>query len=290
MIYFPDEDTGLLNPIPGAKGPVLFLPPPPEHPPPSDVGTPPDSPTMMSRRGPPHTMAGYYSDHKSPYPEYAAAGHYNSDGGDYHLASHDMGSMDYRGSGGGGGVTYPRGMYSDSGEQRMHHPQQMVQHNLPPSPKFRTMSPRMQQDSRAYSPRAMSEPERGPTPPVRAYKLVPIRDDEIVHRHYSDTEGNPAPPMRMMVPHTPPSPAPEDPMMDRGIQSSLPSLANGGNPGQDRVPSPTSDLDGGVEYVGDSDLENVQPGSPVSSVDDVDTVTGKQRRVWVSKSYVTRVL
>ena len=71
----------------------------------------------------------------------------------------------------------------------------------------------------------MSEPERGPTPPVRGYKLVPIHDTEIP-KHYSDNECTPQPAMRMSL-HTPPSPAPEDPMMDRGIQSSLPSLANG---------------------------------------------------------------
>ncbi len=94
----------------------------------------------------------------------------------------------------------------------------------------RTMSPHHFNDMRSYSPsmKYMSEPEpaRGPTPPIRAYKLVPINGNEL-HRHYSDTEGAPVPPLRMLSSqHNPPSPAPDDPMMDRGIQSSLPSLSN----------------------------------------------------------------
>ena len=85
--------------------------------------------------------------------------------------------------------------------------------------------------ARPYSPQAMSEPERGPTPPTRGYTLASQQDSDA-HRHYSDTEGAPVPPLRMTSaqhPEQPPSPAPEDrydPMMDRGIQSSLPSLVS----------------------------------------------------------------
>lgn len=72
------------------------------------------------------------------------------------------------------------------------------------------------QNSRVYSPHAMSEPEYGPSIDNRVYKLVPIRDAEG-QRHYSDSEGASAPAFHnAMMPHEycPPSPAPEDPMMD----------------------------------------------------------------------------
>lgn len=114
----------------------------------------------------------------------------------------------------------PRGGGNDPGEQQYSPPNP----NRPPSPKCRTMSPLSHMDSRAYSPRAMSEPERGPTPPVRAYKLIPLKDHDL-QRHYSDGESAPMPPIRM-IGHNPPSPAPEDPMMDRACQSSLPSLVS----------------------------------------------------------------
>lgn len=73
------------------------------------------------------------------------------------------------------------------------------------------------QNSRVYSPHAMSEPEYGPSTGSRAYKLVPIQDNDG-QRHFSDSEGAPAPAFRnMMMSHeySPPSPAPEDPMIGR---------------------------------------------------------------------------
>lgn len=72
------------------------------------------------------------------------------------------------------------------------------------------------QNSRVYSPHAMSEPEYGPSTGSGAYKLVPIQDNDG-QRHFSDSEGAPAPAFRsMMMSHeySPPSPAPEDPMID----------------------------------------------------------------------------
>ena len=225
FISVTDEDVDM-RVSPGQ--PVLFLPPPPEHPPPppSDIGTPPDSPTLNHAPSP-------YGRHGRPHAGVPQTHHYH-----HHHHHPDRAN--------------PRTVSSDSEQRGMkaQHPYHLhhtdphghhltgggVPHNRSTSPgsRCRTMSPRAQQgggdcrapDPRAYSPRAMSEPERGPTPPVRAYKLVPIRDNELI-RHYSDTEGAPVPPLRMLLPHTPPSPAPpDDPMMDRGIQSSLPSLVN----------------------------------------------------------------
>ena len=193
LIHMPDvlfvaDEEGMLM----GKQPVLFLPPPPEHPPPSDIGTPPDSPTNM-RAGSPTRYNNDRGGHYQRAPQHAPRGY-----GDYPTDSRCGGNKGH------------------NHDNRSHNERAA-------SPKFRTMSPHTHHDMRAYSPRAMSEPERGPTPPVRAYKLVPIRDGEV-YRHYSDTEGAPVPPLRMTMPHSPPSPAPEDPMMDRGIQSSLPSL------------------------------------------------------------------
>ena len=76
-------------------------------------------------------------------------------------------------------------------------------------------------NARVYSPHAMSEPEYGPASANWGYKLVPIRDTEM-HRHYSDNEGVPMPSYRMVMSHeySPPSPAPEDPMVDCRVPSS----------------------------------------------------------------------
>jgi hypothetical protein len=221
------DECGLLSNgmmRPGPMQPMLFLPPPPEHPPPSDIGTPPDSPTPSRRsdhygRGPirPVQMGkGSHSSLKTP-----------------EGLQRSMNMSDYDNN-----RTYSPQMMGTGGKPSMgnnnqYRPDSANRAKSPPSSnKHWTMSPRSQyQDTRAYSPRAMSEPERGPTPPIRGYKLVPIRDGEP-HRHYSDTEGVPVPPLRSLV-QTPPSPRPaspheeyEDPMMDRAIQSSLPSLAS----------------------------------------------------------------
>ena len=160
--------------------------------------------------------------------------------------------------------------------------------------KCRTMSPRTHLE-RAYSPRAMSEPEC-PPPPRRQYKLVPLTDQEMdliqQQRHLSDTEGAPLPPLRGMMGvnhhhNQPPSPAPNDcllqdyqdypglvggPMMDSACQSSLPSLVSestGGTPGRTRLEmtphgpqlvtrsdSPGSEED--PEYQVDSDMEHME--------------------------------
>jgi hypothetical protein len=156
------------------------------------------------------------------------------------------------------------GVYSDSGHGRGGgggggHPQGA-------SAACRTMSPRMQAEmtARAYSPRAMSEPERGPTPPVRAYKLVPINEPGPMagnaatlggvgahhhhhhhqRSHYSDTEA-PLPPQR----HSPPSPAPQD-LHHRPQPRPRPGdpHALDGDDGADMVD----------EYVGESDGEQQQ--------------------------------
>jgi len=201
--------------------PVLFLPPPPEHPPPSDIGTPPDSPrnSFIS------PSSGYDSNRGfRPYPR--RGGHEGAcyaPRSDYSDNDRHQGSRPHDGR-----PHHPR----HGSEKRLGNTDTMGSHNRGSSPKSKdALSPNMshyalQNDPRSYSPRAMSEPERGPTPPVRAYKLVPIRDNDI-HRAYSDTDGAPVPPLRMLSGgHSPPSPAPLDPMMDRGVQSSLPSLAN----------------------------------------------------------------
>ena len=196
--------------------PVLFLPPPPEHPPPSDIGTPPDSPRASFI-----SPSGYDSNRAfRPYPQraegscYAPRSDYSDN--DRYQRSHD--NRPY----------HPR---QNSGNDNRINTDSIGSHNRVGSPKSNGLSPNMshyalqnQNDPRTYSPRAVSEPERGPTPPVRAYKLVPIRDN---HQAYSDTDGAPVPPLRMLSGgHSPPSPAPLDPMMDCGVQSSLPSLEN----------------------------------------------------------------
>ena len=214
----------------GPKHPVLFLPPPPEHPPPSDIGTPPDSP-INSRNGSvcyamPHGRrpVHYATDHGTPMKD-----HMGGFVPPYSDNEHQPGKINRC-------FSPPRSLndHPNDGNPNGNSPP-----NRPPSPKCRTMSPRAHADMRAYSPRAMSEPERGPTPPVRAYKLIPLKGHPEYPRHYSDTEGAPVPPLRMMS-HNPPSPAPDDPlldprdgrdspldpMMDRAIQSSLPSLAS----------------------------------------------------------------
>lgn len=201
--------------------PVLFLPPPPEHPPPSDIGTPPDSP-RASFVSP---SSGYDSNRGfRPYPRRGAhEGACYAPRSDYSDNDRHQGSRPHEGR-----PHHPR----HGSEHRLANTDTMGSHNRGSSPKSKdALSPNMshyalQNDPRSYSPRAVSEPERGPTPPVRAYKLVPIRDNDI-HRAYSDTDGAPVPPLRMLSGgHSPPSPAPLDPMMDRGVQSSLPSLAN----------------------------------------------------------------
>ena len=240
-----DEDGGgnrKFQPKMGPKQPVLFLPPPPEHPPPSDIGTPPDSPTNQ-RASPPMSRMSDCSGRYGHVPMRNPMMH-SSD----HMASHDDPGQfllhnpvpysdseygtrtanchpDHRAfsprSSSERRTQSPRGCAAGPGDGAA--PQQSPP-NRAPSPKCRTMSPRTHLNMRAYSPRAMSEPERGPTPPVRAYKLIPLKDHEL-QRHYSDGEAAPMPPIRM-IGHNPPSPAPEDPMMDRACQSSLPSLVS----------------------------------------------------------------
>ena len=227
----------------GSQQPVLFLPPPPEHPPPSDIGTPPDSPTSDPR----HAMLPH--------------------GGRSSL----RGTAPYSHLRGSNGPSYSDGEYQQHNMPMSAMHQQQQQQPLltqqQQQQQCRTMSPRSHviDNVRAYSPvRAMSEPERGPTPPVRAYKLVPLSGDEMavasqngaiqyqhLPHHISDNESGMVP-IHMYTGHTPPSPAPQDhlngghplhmhpqshphggmlvigedgaPMMDNGCQPSLPSL------------------------------------------------------------------
>ena len=227
---------------------MFYAPPPPEHPPPSDVE--PDSPTMSRLRGAYHPQLASSSSAASAYP------HLNS----YRASPYSHGTLPHSRN-----KSRANGQYSDSeqpyggGSQHYHHPAGVVHmngggggfrtaNNARDSPHGgansyhhnKTMSPPPMGvgASRAYSPQAMSEPERGPTPPTRGYTLGSPHDDSSAtggeHRHhYSDTEGAPVPPLRMNSAHAhaeqPPSPAPEDsydPTMDRGIQSSLPSLVS----------------------------------------------------------------
>ena len=223
---------------------MLFLPPPPEHPPPSDIGTPPDSPThpphghspasarLSSERYGPRNPMMHSADLMTGDPVYALHGHVPYSDGEYGVGGNRTSGS---GCNSGDRSFSPRSL-SERRTQSPHYGDANISPpnaNRPPSPtnynKCRTMSPLSHLDSRAYSPRAMSEPERGPTPPVRAYKLIPLKDHDL-QRHYSDGEaggggGAPMPPIRM-IGHNPPSPAPEDPMMDRACQSSLPSLVS----------------------------------------------------------------
>ena len=242
------------------QGPVLFLPPPPEHPPPSDIGTPPDSPPNERRAMPggvPHPFPGGLmmtgSLRNTPHdtsglPSY----HQVVPHSDSEYAAHPSASMHNR--------SYsPSQRPGVSGRAGNHMPNGNVP--LMDDSRCRTMSPQAHLD-RAYSPRAMSEPEC-PAPPRRHYKLVPLTDQEMEavyqQRHLSDTEGAPMPPLRGMSNHhhpQPPSPAPEDallqdyhnglvdypgsgggPMMDSACQSSLPSLVSEctGTPGRTRL-------------------------------------------------------
>lgn len=310
----------------GNPPPMLFLPPPPEHPPPSDTeGGPGDyhsARRMMHHHHhhhpPPQHMGGYAPGRGGvpPYHSNTTGGSRDSPHGIRNSPRDNSGvysdSEQFRGANPYGSCGhYPTGQYGNHPRTNSHdggganynsnpHQQQPINNGQ----HFRTMSPTSlpqggivgavgtggvppnSNSSRAYSPRAMSEPERGPTPPIRAYKLVPIRDPNEAQqqRHYSDTEGAPVPPLRMMVPHMeePPSPAPQDDYgqhelglgMDRGIQSSLPSLASefiGGVDGNSRAgESPSSEV-GNFE----SDMEGgrMTPESSVGDPNDPD-VTG----------------
>ena len=309
--------------------PMLFLPPPPEHPPPSDIGTPPDSPTQNRSRmvvtNPAHQqhMAAFLPGRTGSY-------HSNTTGSrddSPHFRNSPMVCGNSSGHSDNEQFRQPYGMHQNHVQQPPpygslgcnHRPAGWGAHNNQPTYENNPHAMQQQQAQpllnghggghyrtvegpnslasqqgahlRAYSPRAMSEPERGPTPPIRAYKLVPIRDSAAneVHRHYSDTEGAPAPPLRMMSNNShageePPSPAPEDmpqghglgnlvdPTRDCAIQSSLPSLANesinggsGGHPHHQNMmgragSSPSSEL-GNFE----SDMEGGRR-TPESSV------------------------
>jgi len=218
----------------GPKQPFLFLPPPPEHPPPSEVTSSAESPT-----GNPGNNACYSMPHGRPpvhyKPEHST------------MPPHST-VQDIRNMCNNGGVMPPHsdGEYHPPGE---YHQPGVVRANFsphlfseartrslrgtdppitqtscsspseptPPSPKCRTVSPKA---VRAYSPRAMSEPERGPTPPVRAYKLVPLSAHTEFPRHYSDTEGASVPPLRMLAHDDsgdPPFPCPPRPPAGPGV-------------------------------------------------------------------------
>ena len=262
MIDFADEMKRGLH-----QGPVLFLPPPPEHPPPSDIGTPPDSPPNDRRGmagGVPHPFPGGLmmtgSLRNTPHDNGLPSYHQVVPHSDSEYAAHP--SMHNR-------------SYSPS--QRGRTVNHMPNGNVPmmgDDSRCRTMSPAAHLE-RAYSPRAMSEPEC-PAPPRRHYKLVPLTDQELeavyIQRHLSDTEGAPMPPLRGMSNHhpQPPSPAPEDallqdyqngvmdypggPMMDSACQSSLPSLVSecAGTPGRTRLEMTAN----GPELVTRSDSPN----------------------------------
>ena len=195
MLFLKISDDVNRSGFGSSQQPVLFLPPPPEHPPPSDIGTPPDSPNSDPR----HAIL--------------------PNGGRTSL----RGSAPYSHLRGSNGPSYSDGEYHQQiPPMSVHHQQQ--QPLLNQQQQCRTMSPRSHviDNVRAYSPvRAMSEPERGPTPPVRAYKLVPMSSDEAVVAaqngvlqyqhvplHISDNESGV--PMHMYSAHTPPSPAPQD--------------------------------------------------------------------------------
>ena len=211
-----------------------LLPPPPEHPPPTDIDSPPDSPTpsrysnrsgnrshyqtpqlLLSSRSPtsPHgSMRTPYNDRLPTPPRNLPLAEPDrraiSPKARDKLLQSPKGLADRRTQSprNGGGALSPQRHRSDSPGQRSN----------------------SEQRNRAYSPRS-SENERGPTPPVRAYKLVPINDVHEMHRHLSDTERGPTPPVRMFAipsPASSPAPSRDEPIMDRACQSSLPSLIN----------------------------------------------------------------
>lgn len=210
------------NNVTSAKQPMLFLPPPPEHPPPSDMGTPPDSPTPP-RYGPP-ALAGFPQS-RSPLSSDHAVGRTSGPSGAY------PGQKNF----------YPEHSGSDrsnsfSPRSQQHYVDgsaypQMVSGVIghPPPSSQGAASPRSYHNQRTYSPKGISDPEYGGLggrPAMRpVYEGgVPPANMELC-RPFSDTEGVALGPRRGLN-RSPPSPAPGDPMTDRAIQSSLPSLAS----------------------------------------------------------------
>lgn len=203
------------NHVTASKQPMLFLPPPPEHPPPSDMGTPPDSPTP-SRYGPPAGLAGFPPS-RSPLSSDHATGRPGGPSGAY-ARQKNFYPPEHSGSDRSSSFS-PRSQYPDGNP----YPSSGVMGHPPPS------SPRSYHNPRTYSPQGISDPEYGGLvgrPVVRpGYEAgVPTTDLEPC-RPFSDTEGVALLPRRGLN-RSPPSPAPGDPMTDRAIQSSLPSLAS----------------------------------------------------------------
>ena len=147
--------------------------------------------------------------------------------------SHDMrpyGTQDGRGSYGNRDMVGLHMGYSSQGDMVGFSPHiiaQQVDHRHPDSLKGRLVSPAAGTNNSlrgVHGARAFSEPEHSPSPTIQTYRLVPVTESELL-RHYSDNDGVPT--LHMLIPHdSPPSPTPDDPMMDRAIQSSLPSLAS----------------------------------------------------------------
>ncbi|XP_074652332.1 roundabout homolog 2-like isoform X2 [Tubulanus polymorphus] len=264
------------------KNPVLnfadFLPPPPEHPPPSDVGTPPDSPTHQRCESP----ATRFNDRnramqRSPISSQSRTGSYRCPQDRLPTPPRNMSENDRR-------SLSPKGR---NWPQDYNDPR-------------RTQSPRNYNDgtaNRVQSPRNPNNYmncENGGTcnsGPYRGYKVLPT--DECPRR-MSDTERGPS---RGMYAAIPQHVSPEGALMDRGIQSSLPSIAsecmhspqarlectpNGPHlcvdVGYNGRESPVSE--GMPEYVGESDVEQ-QHRSPESSIGG-DIVDGSMMASWAS--------
>ena len=219
--------------------PQFFVPPPPDHPPSDMEG---DSPGAASRaqrslashlsyQAPPHLVqyspqvrphqnnymnctAKPYSHGTLPRTDSRRAGAHATSG----RQPHHSGSAQYAD---GGAYPVGAGLRTNPRESPLY---------APASGSLRGSDASKMGSRDCNSPQAMSEPEVGPTPPVRGMSLGVTPSGSDPHRHFSDTET----PLQQRL-HTrsaleqPPSPAPQDacdPVMDRGIQSSLPSLVS----------------------------------------------------------------
>ena len=228
-----------------------LLPPPPEHPPPSDIGTPPDSPTNTLRCD--SQASSRYSDHSCQRNGHGASpmspannvvpGSFNS------LRTPVNDKL----------PAPPRNLPLSDSEQRSHSPNKRAfsprtlnEHRTRSprtnpnmgveaqrhSPQTRSHSPSSYQGScphpgKMYPARGVvSDSERGPTPPVRGYRLIPLRDPDQGLNHPGMCEGEmcapPMPPVRgaMNICASDMDDPEMEPLMDRACQSSLPSLIN----------------------------------------------------------------
>ena len=217
------------------KQPFLYLPPPPEHPPPSDIGSPPDSPTDCKRRGD-QVKRSNAPNRRSPLLRSQTLG---CDSSNQQQSYIDCGQQDrsrpLRDLADRRGPLYDpvdrSGPLYDSIDRCR--PFDSNKSGYQSATNDDSQSPNSFNDvvadrndlhrgiagsarSGVYSPRAMSEPEYGPSSTLCGYRLIPIADNEL-HKHFSDTDGALVQPHHMNVSHeySPPSPAPEDPVMHR---------------------------------------------------------------------------